>query len=127
MLQIPLETDGVTVTSAGDGREGAELIERLKPDLALVHLGLPVMSGFDLARRIRQNPACNATRLIALNGYEHASDVRAAAEAGFDHHLTKPADPERLVQLIAGNEEREMRPLQPVAFHAGSLDRRSRR
>jgi CheY-like chemotaxis protein len=76
--------------------------------LALVDLGLPVMSGFDLARRIRQNPACNSTRLIALSGYGQDADVRAAAEAGFDHHLTKPADPERLVRLIAGNEERAM-------------------
>jgi two-component system, chemotaxis family, CheB/CheR fusion protein len=102
MLQILLETEGVMVTTAGDGLEGAELIERLNPDLALVDLGLPVMSGFDLARRIRQNPKCNGTRLIALSGYGQDSDVRAAAEAGFDHHLTKPADPERLVRLIEG-------------------------
>jgi two-component system, chemotaxis family, CheB/CheR fusion protein len=104
MMQILLETEGVTVATAGDGLKGAELIERLKPDLAFVDLGLPVMSGFELARRIRQNPSCRATRLVALSGYGQDSDVRAAVDAGFDHHLTKPADPERLVRLIAGAE-----------------------
>jgi two-component system, chemotaxis family, CheB/CheR fusion protein len=108
MLQLLLEAEGVTVTTAGDGLQGAELIERLTPDLALVDLGLPVMSGFDLARRVRQNPACNGTRLVALSGYGQDSDVRAAAEAGFDHHVTKPADPERLVRLIAGADERPL-------------------
>ena len=102
MLQLLLENEGATVTTASDGVQGAELIERLKPDLALVDLGLPVMSGFDLARRIRQNPACAGIRLVALSGYGQDSDVRAALEAGFDQHLTKPPDPERLEHMIAG-------------------------
>lgn len=51
------------------------------------------MSGFDLARRVRQNSACSGTRLVALSGYGQDSDVRAAVEAGFDEHLTKPSDP----------------------------------
>ena len=104
MMQLLLESEGVTVTAAGDGLEGAELIERLQPDLAIVDLGLPVMSGFDLARRVRQNPACRGTRLVALSGYGQDSDVRAAVEAGFDQHLTKPPDPERLEQMLAGAE-----------------------
>ena len=103
MLQLLLENAGVTVTAAADGAEGAALIERLKPDLALVDLGLPIMSGFDLARRVRQNPGCRRTRLVALSGYGQDSDVRAAIEAGFDQHLTKPPDPERLEQMIAGD------------------------
>ena len=52
MMQLLLEAEGVRVFTAGDGLEGAALIERVRPDLALVDLGLPVMSGFELARRI---------------------------------------------------------------------------
>ena len=102
MMQLLLEAQGVTVTTARDGSEGAELIEQLKPDLALVDLGLPVMSGFEVARRIRRNPANNGIRLIALSGYGQDSDVRAAIDAGFDHHLTKPPDPERLERVLSG-------------------------
>jgi CheY-like chemotaxis protein len=82
-------------------RHRAELIERLRPDLALVDLGLPVMSGFDLARQIRRRDGVG-TRLVALSGYGQDSDVQSALEAGFDEHLTKPPDPQRLEQLLAG-------------------------
>jgi two-component system, chemotaxis family, CheB/CheR fusion protein len=102
MMQLLLEAEGVTVETAGDGLEGAELIERTRPDLAIVDLGLPVMSGFELARRVRQAPVCNGTRLVALSGYGRDSDIRAALEAGFDEHLTKPPDPDRLERMLKG-------------------------
>ena len=102
MMQLLLESLGVRVFSADNGMEGATLIERLRPDLALVDLGLPVLSGFELARRIRQNRDTVATRLVALSGYGQDSDIKAALEAGFDEHITKPPDPERLEQLLAG-------------------------
>ena len=102
MLQLLLEADGVRVFTAENGAEGADLIERLQPDLALVDLGLPVMSGFDLARRIRQDQKNSRTWLVALSGYGQDSDVRAALDAGFDEHLTKPPDPARLEQLLRG-------------------------
>ena len=79
------------------------MIERLRPDLAIVDLGLPIMSGFELARRIRSNPALHGTRLVALSGYGQDSDVQAALDAGFDEHLTKPPDPDRLEQVLAGS------------------------
>jgi two-component system, chemotaxis family, CheB/CheR fusion protein len=104
MLQLVLETHGVTVETARDGVEGVELIERIKPDVAFVDLGLPVMSGFDLARRIRRNPANKGTRLIAVSGYGQDSDIRAAIAAGFDQHLTKPPDPARLERMLSGTE-----------------------
>jgi CheY-like chemotaxis protein len=59
------------------------------------------MSGFELARRVRKNPAVARTRLVALSGYGQESDVQAALEAGFDEHVTKPPTPERLEQLLA--------------------------
>jgi len=69
----------------------------------LVDLGLPVMSGFDLARQLRHHGGARGTRLVALSGYGQDADVQAALEAGFDEHLTKPPDPERLERLILQN------------------------
>jgi two-component system CheB/CheR fusion protein len=105
MLQILLESMGVHVYVAENGQDGAALIERVRPDLALVDLGLPVMSGFELARRIRQDLDGRPVKLIALSGYGQDSDIQAAIDAGFDEHITKPPDPERLGQLLgcAGN------------------------
>jgi two-component system CheB/CheR fusion protein len=102
MLQILLESMGVQVFAAGDGREGAELIERVQPDLALVDLGLPVMSGYDVARLVRTQLEGYPVKMVALSGYGQDSDVQAALEAGFDEHITKPPDPERLEQLLVG-------------------------
>jgi two-component system CheB/CheR fusion protein len=105
MLQLLLESDGVTVYTAENGQEGTALIERVRPDLALVDLGLPVMSGFELARRVRANPQLTLTRLVALSGYGQDADVQAALDAGFDEHVTKPPDPARLEQLLAGRAD----------------------
>jgi PAS domain S-box-containing protein len=103
MMQLLLESLGVSVFTAENGAEGAMLIKRVKPDLALVDLGLPVMSGFDLARQLRHHGGARGTRLVALSGYGQDADVQAALEAGFDEHLTKPPDPERLERLILQN------------------------
>jgi two-component system CheB/CheR fusion protein len=100
MLQILLEAEGIEVFAATNGLEGAELIEKIRPDLALVDLGLPVMSGFDLARRVRANAQNDGVRLVALSGYGQDSDIQAALGAGFDEHLTKPPDPARLEALL---------------------------
>jgi CheY-like chemotaxis protein len=102
MMQLVLESQGVTVSTAENGRDGLGLIEQLRPDLALVDLGLPVMNGFELARQIRQSPAFSRTRLVALSGYGQDSDVEAALGAGFDEHLTKPVDLDRLEQILRG-------------------------
>ena len=100
MLQLLLESFGLEVTTAENGERGAELIEELMPDVAIVDLGLPVMSGFDVARQLRQNPACRRLRLIALSGYGQDADVQKSIDAGFDEHLTKPPDQDRLERLL---------------------------
>ncbi len=100
MMQMLLETYGVTVYTAANGAEGASLIKRLKPELALVDLVLPIMSGFDLARQLRQQRDGIGTRLVALSGYGQDADVQAALEAGFDEHLTKPPEPRQIERLL---------------------------
>ena len=103
MLQVLLEAEGVKVFTAGNGAEGMALIERVQPELALVDLGLPIMSGFDVARTLRVAGRAPDTRLVALTGYGQDSDVQASLDAGFDEHLTKPPDPRRLEELLAGS------------------------
>ena len=100
MMQLLLEADGREVFTAENGLAGAELIERVRPDLAIVDLGLPVMSGFDVARRLRANAATRDIRLIAWSGYGQDADVQAALEAGFDDHITKPPDLDRLAEIL---------------------------
>ena len=100
MLRILLEEQGHTVAEAADGASGVQVIAREKPDVALVDLGLPTMSGFEVARQIRQREELAGVFLVALSGYGSEADIGQAREAGFDTHLTKPTDTKRLYRLI---------------------------
>ena len=101
MMRALLELRGHVVIDVGDGRRAIETIRRERPDVAVVDIGLPELSGYDVARAVRNSTGCDQMLLIALTGYGSQSDVRAAEEAGFDAHLTKPAEPERLFRLLA--------------------------
>lgn len=84
-----LELDGCSVAAFGGGFEGLEAIRRIRPEVALVDIGLPGIDGYEIARAIRAELG-DAVRLIALTGYGQAEDRARAREAGFDGHLTKP-------------------------------------
>jgi signal transduction histidine kinase/DNA-binding response OmpR family regulator len=71
------------------------------PDVIFLDIGLPGMDGFELARRLRAIPETRASLYVALTGYGQPGDRLSAREAGFDHHLTKPADPNEVLELIA--------------------------
>jgi two-component system CheB/CheR fusion protein len=105
MMRELLELKGHSVIEAADGGAAVAVIERERPDVAVVDIGLPVMSGYEVAREIRRNRALDGVMLIALTGYGSQADVRAAEEAGFDAHLTKPTEPERLFRLLASPED----------------------
>jgi CheY-like chemotaxis protein len=94
-----LELDGHTVSSAADGEQGFALLLRERPDAAIVDIGLPGLSGYELAQRSRR--AGYAGKLFAVSGYGGAPTVAAAQRHGFDSHLAKPIDPERLRELLA--------------------------
>jgi two-component system CheB/CheR fusion protein len=104
MMRALLELRGHTVIDVGNAREAIETIKNERPDAAVVDIGLPELSGYDVARAVRKSPGCGEMLLVALTGYGSQSDVRQAEEAGFDAHLTKPAEPERLFRLIANRE-----------------------
>jgi two-component system CheB/CheR fusion protein len=91
---------GFDCRAAPDGPSGLALVEAFAPDIAIVDVGLPVMDGFELARRIRRNPRLTGTRLVALTGYGQPADRATAHEAGFDEHVVKPVHPDELVRML---------------------------
>lgn len=108
ILHELLTDDGYSVQSAGSGQEGLQLIQDSLPDAAIVDIGLPDVDGFEVARTIRENPACDHIHLIALTGFGQQEDKNAAISAGFDAHLTKPVTLAQLeASLQSGSEHHE--------------------
>lgn len=104
-LRMLLEVWGHHVEVAEDGGVGVEKALTLRPEVGVVDIGLPVLDGLQVARRVRaalDDRIC----LIALTAYSQPEDRRRALEAGFDHFLSKPADLEELARIIGagGNE-----------------------
>ena len=77
------------------------LVDEFAPDVAILDVGLPEMDGFEIARRIRADARHAGARLVALTGYGQATDRAATLAAGFDEHLVKPVQPDRLLDLLA--------------------------
>jgi CheY-like chemotaxis protein/anti-sigma regulatory factor (Ser/Thr protein kinase) len=99
-LQRILQADGHLVSAARDARAGLEAAAAGSPSIAIVDIGLPGADGYQFARALRERLG-SGVRLIALTGYGTEADRQRAAEAGFDAHLTKPVDLDRLLALIA--------------------------
>jgi CheY-like chemotaxis protein len=95
-----LQHFGFEVIAAGTGLEAIELIERRRPDVAIVDIGLPELDGYEVAQRIRTKIPPDEVRLVALTGYGQADDRRRALEAGFDAHLVKPVDLDKLLEVL---------------------------
>jgi CheY-like chemotaxis protein len=100
MLRLMLEIAGHTVYDAADGPGGLEFLEAEHPDVAIIDIGLPGQDGYQVARRIREHPDGRTMILIALTGYGRPTDHQRSVEAGFDHHLVKPADLDTLARLL---------------------------
>jgi signal transduction histidine kinase len=98
-LQRILQADGHLVSAARDARTGLEAAVAGSPNIAVVDIGLPGMDGYEFARALRERLG-SGVRLIALTGYGTRADRQRSAEAGFDAHLTKPVDLDRLLALI---------------------------
>jgi signal transduction histidine kinase len=96
-----LELSGHEVRVARSGAQSLELAREFRPDVGLLDIGLPGMNGFELAARLRAEAFGQAMILVALTGYGQDEDRRRSREAGFDHHLTKPADLRQLTALLA--------------------------
>lgn len=99
-MAMLLESMGHEVHVAYDGAEALQAIETLRPDVALLDLGMPKMSGYDVCRHIRDLPWGRTLTLIAQSGWGQEEDRRRTRDAGFDHHIVKPIDPEALDALL---------------------------
>jgi CheY-like chemotaxis protein len=99
-LRLWLQLAGHQVSIATNGAEALSVAKTFLPEVALLDLGMPDLSGFDVARSIRRAPWGGGIVLIALTGWGQEEDRRRTTEAGFDHHLTKPIPPEAIEELI---------------------------
>ncbi|MBK1615535.1 hypothetical protein CKO44_18905 [Rubrivivax gelatinosus] len=95
-----LALEGFSVRVTQDGDQALEVAAAFLPDAAVVDLGLPGMDGFEVCRRLRAMPALHGLLIIVVSGFGRPQDVLAAREAGADDHLTKPADPQRIADLV---------------------------
>jgi two-component system CheB/CheR fusion protein len=100
MLCELLEMSGFDCKTASDGSSGLQLILEVRPDIALIDIGLPELDGLEVAQRLRQDPKNAVMHLIALTGYGQREDRDAVRRAGFDAHLIKPVDFDSLISLL---------------------------
>ncbi|WP_061151361.1 response regulator [Caballeronia arvi] len=101
-MSMLLEALGHEVRTEYDGPRALASIDDFKPDVIVLDIGLPGMSGFDVARELRKRDATKHALLLALTGWGSDADRQSALDAGFDHHLTKPVTIADLEALIAG-------------------------
>ena len=106
-LREVLELCGHEVGVASDGPEGVRAAGALRPEIVLCDIGLPGMTGYEVARALRSDARLRGTVLVALTGYSLPEDQRRASEAGFAYHVRKPPDLDELIGLL------------DTAFHEG--------
>lgn len=105
MLQTLLELEEFAVTAAPDGLTGVKEILRVKPNIALIDIGLPGIDGYEVARQVRKQLSPAQTYMIALTGYGQTKDIQESEAAGFDQHLNKPIDPVELTKLLRSSQK----------------------
>jgi CheY-like chemotaxis protein len=99
-LAIILRLEGHDVELAHDGAAALQSFAARRPDVALLDIGMPRADGYEVARRIRADPAGVDVKLIAITGWAQEADKARSRDAGFDHHLTKPIEPSLLIELL---------------------------
>jgi len=108
-LCMLLREMGHTVDYAINGYVALDAARRFKPDVIILDLGLPGMTGFEVCTQIRRDPELCATKVLALTGYGEESYRRRAEEAGFDRFLVKPLDPNVLHELLGDAKDPQVR------------------
>lgn len=100
-LALALQFFGLTVRALCDPFEVRQVVSEFDPDLVVLDIGMPGLSGYELARQLRDEPGRKRI-LVALTGWGGPEDLRRSAAAGFDHHLVKPPELNVLRQICAG-------------------------
>jgi signal transduction histidine kinase/CheY-like chemotaxis protein len=104
-LAMLLQVLGHEVKTASDGETALAAAEEFRPDVAILDIGLPKVTGYDLARQIREKSWAKDTVLVALTGWGQEQHRKRSAESGFDHHLTKPVEFEVLQRILAAADK----------------------
>jgi PAS domain S-box-containing protein len=107
-LAVLLQMQGHEVTVVRNGREALTTINAVRPEIALLDIGMPELDGYEVARQVRQNTLGRAVTLIAVTGWGQDRDKARALGAGFNHHLTKPIEPTQLLDLIRSSDAANM-------------------
>jgi PAS domain S-box-containing protein len=102
-LAMHLELDGHEMKIAYDGEQAFATAALFRPDVVFLDIGMPRLNGYEVAQRIRAEPWGKAMKLIAVTGWGQSEDKRRAFESGFDHHITKPINPQSLRPLFGGD------------------------
>jgi CheY-like chemotaxis protein len=105
-LALLMSELGHEVRTAHDGPSALEAALECRPNVVLLDIGLPGLDGYEVAKRMRQQPVLQNVVLVAMTGYGKESDRQRAQEAGFDHHLVKPAKLEKVQQILASVSEK---------------------
>jgi CheY-like chemotaxis protein len=99
-LALLLQMQGHEVDTADCGLKGMEKAQTFRPQVVLLDIGLPDISGYEVAKRLRELPETRQAFLVAISGYGQPEDLEQSKSAGFDHHLLKPIDHSNLSALL---------------------------
>ena len=127
LLRELLEMRGYTVVEACDGEEALRMIEQTQPDLLLLDIGMPVLDGFAVVRKIRENPRFASLPVVAVTAYAMQGDREKILNSKFDGYLSKPVNAralaEELERLLGKREDRNAPPNQSHEGHASGKTR----
>jgi len=122
LLRELLETRGYVVDEACDGQVALEMIEQMRPDILLLDIGMPVLDGFAVVLRIRENPRFAALPVLAVTAYAMQGDREKILNSGFDGYLSKPVNwtvlEEEINRLLKGRDGRNAALNQSNESHA---------
>jgi len=99
-LALALQVFGLVARPLYDPFQSRQVISDFDPHLVVLDLGMPGLSGYEIARQLRENPGRKRV-LVAVTGWGHPEDLRRSAEAGFDHHVVKPPDLDVIREICA--------------------------
>jgi CheY-like chemotaxis protein len=99
-LCLLLQCCGYEADAVYSGPDGVKEAEQYQPDVVICDIGLPGLNGYEVARKLRANPATAKIRLVALTAYNEAEHRRRSYEAGFEHHFVKPVNPDALQRVL---------------------------
>jgi CheY-like chemotaxis protein len=100
-LSTLLEIEGYEVRAVHGGQEALDAAREFRPEVVLLDIGMPKITGYEAARRLRLRYGNDCPVLIAITGWKQASDKILASLAGFDHHVAKPYEPAQLIELLS--------------------------